>query len=195
MAAMPLILDRRRVITSNRHNRFFRPMRFCQHREEPLVSHLKSHPLQIEQSIMTRLVRTLQMNIHKTMLSNRSQDKLSALTIIVRPCPGLQLPNVHPEQSSNPEFSRKIRDHQRVQTPLSLKSLDLRPGGSSVPHQHEIRRDHTLSPPLLVCWMISQNLSGFEAELVDHRRSNNGLVRSVQRLSPRNITLFHARLS
>src|SRR3989442_12284975 len=182
-------------MTSNCRNKIFQPWRFRQHREEPLVNLLNSLPLQIEQSIMTPLVRTLQINIHETMLSNRIQDKLSALTIIVWPCPGLQLPNVHPEQSSNPEFSRKIRDHQRVQTPLSLKSLDLRLGGSRVPHQHAIRRDHTPSPPLLVCSMISQNLSGFEAELVDQRRSNHGLVRSLQRLPPGNIRSLPSPLS
>src|SRR3989442_13970712 len=76
-----------------------------------------------------------------------------------------------------------------------MELIDVRLGGSRVPHQHEIRRDHTLSPPRLVHRMIIQNLSSFEAELINQGCSHNGPVRSVQRLAPWNVILLHARLS
>src|SRR6267143_852986 len=120
---------------------------------------------------------------------------LSALTIIIGSSPRLQLPNTHPKQPSNTQLSRKIRHHQRVQTPLRMELIDVRLGSPRVPHQNKIRRNHTLSPPSLVHRMIIQNRSSLEAELANQGRAHNGLVRSVQRLAPWNIILLHAGLS
>src|SRR6267378_8183789 len=103
---------------------------------------------------MAWFIRTLQVNIDKTKLVNRVKNELCPPTIIIGSCPGFYLPKIHTEQSSDSQLSWKIRDHQWVHTPLCMKSLYTRLGGSRVPHQHEISRDHALSSPSLVYRMI-----------------------------------------
>src|SRR6267143_3141815 len=144
---------------------------------------------------MSRLVRTLQMNIHETILSDRIQDKLGALTIIIGSCPRLQFPNRHPKQSADTQLSRKIRHHHRVHTPPRMELVDVWPRSSRVPHQNKISRNQTLSPPRLVHRMIIQNCSSLETELVNQGRSHNGLIRTIQWLALWNLILLHAGLS